>query len=313
MSIFLSNAQLGENSAGKFFLVVIVSFISIGTSPFTFLELFLGKSSWSHFLISNTPFFLALVIIFILIHRLHRYSWKTVITYHKHTQLRKFFLKIIFACFCWLLIKCAFTVPFYIMNPTKYTYNFRLAEFLPMLIVCMLTIPIQAAFEEVLFRGYMLQQLGLLCQRVWQPIVVTSVIFVILHISPNFKTNGIAFMTYYYILHGLMYSIIVLMDEGIILAIGVHTANNLFAALVVTQPNPFLDFNGLLSTSSSPLTLIDLFVQTVMSILIIFIFQYKYRQGSFRKLLAPIPQASVHGENPTPEIDSKNVASQELA
>ncbi|MDR0283550.1 MAG: CPBP family intramembrane metalloprotease, partial [Propionibacteriaceae bacterium] len=48
-------------------------------------------------------------------------------------------------------------------------------------VVIVLTTPLQALAEEVVFRGYLMQTLGLVVRNVWFPILGTAVIFALFH------------------------------------------------------------------------------------------------------------------------------------
>jgi hypothetical protein len=51
--------------------------------------------------------------------------------------------------------------------------------------VIVLTSPIQAAAEEIFFRGYLLQALGSLVARPWFGVIASSVVFALLHGTQN--------------------------------------------------------------------------------------------------------------------------------
>ena len=51
--------------------------------------------------------------------------------------------------------------------------------------VIVLTSPLQAAAEEIFFRGYLLQALGSLVAKPWFGVVVSSLVFALLHGTQN--------------------------------------------------------------------------------------------------------------------------------
>ena len=92
--------------------------------------------------------------------------------------------------------------------------------------------PLQAAAEELLFRGYILQGLGLLTHRVWIPVVVSSLVFVLLHISnPEAQVDTLLALAGY-LTAGLLFGLVTIRDNCLELAIGMHIANNVFVLLV---------------------------------------------------------------------------------
>ena len=81
----------------------------------------------------------------------------------------------------------------------------------------------------------MMQGLGILFRNRWVPLVVTSVIFGLMHLgNPEVEKLGYGIMVFY-IGTGFFLGIITLMDEGLELALGFHAANNLVTALLVTS------------------------------------------------------------------------------
>ncbi|MDN5725753.1 MAG: CPBP family intramembrane metalloprotease, partial [Propionibacteriales bacterium] len=97
------------------------------------------------------------------------------------------------------------------------------AQFLTFLVVILLTSPLQAAAEEVFFRGYMLQALGSLTATPWIGILGTSLVFGMAHgsQSPALFVDRFAF--------GLLAGILVMWTGGLEAGIGIHIVNNILA------------------------------------------------------------------------------------
>jgi membrane protease YdiL (CAAX protease family) len=91
------------------------------------------------------------------------------------------------------------------------------------LVVIVLTSPIQAAAEEIFFRGYLLQALGSLVPRAWFGVVVSSVVFAFLHGSQNLPLfiDRLAF--------ALLAGLLVWRTGGLEAGIAAHVINNVFA------------------------------------------------------------------------------------
>ena len=58
--------------------------------------------------------------------------------------------------FLWGLITILLLIGDYLFNPSDYHWNFKLLPFLILFIISITFIPIQASFEEYIFRGYLL-------------------------------------------------------------------------------------------------------------------------------------------------------------
>jgi hypothetical protein len=104
-----------------------------------------------------------------------------------------------------------------------------------------LLIPFQAAFEEVLFRGYLMQGFAALVKNRWFPVIMTSVLFGLMHaFNPEIKEFGFFTMMPQYIVFGLIFGIITILDDGIEAAMGAHAANNIFLCIMVTSESSAL-------------------------------------------------------------------------
>lgn len=135
----------------------------------------------------------------------------------------------------WGIITTVFTlVSVYYIEPEDYINNFDATKFLILLPLALLLVPLQTSFEEYLFRGYMMQGLGIWAKNRWVPLIITSVLFGLMHIAnPEIGKIGHILLVYY-IGTGFFLGIMTLMDEGLELALGFHAANNLFGVLLVT-------------------------------------------------------------------------------
>ena len=139
-----------------------------------------------------------------------------------------------FAFAIWAFISTLFIGIDVYMSPDDYELNFKLEPFLILAIISVIMIPIQTSMEEYFMRGYMMQGLGLMAMNRWFPLVITSTLFGLMHIAnPEVAKLGYGILIYY-IGTGFFLGILVLMDEGLELALGFHAANNLTVALLVT-------------------------------------------------------------------------------
>lgn len=94
------------------------------------------------------------------------------------------------------------------------------------LVVIVLTSPIQAAAEEIFFRGYLLQALGSLVARPWFGVLASAVVFAVLHGTQNLPLfiDRLAF--------GLLAGFLVWRTGGLEAGIAAHVINNVFAYLI---------------------------------------------------------------------------------
>jgi membrane protease YdiL (CAAX protease family) len=100
--------------------------------------------------------------------------------------------------------------------------NFTTTTALSALVV-LLTTPLQAAGEEYLFRGYLLQAVGSLFRNKWVAIVLTALLFALFHGAQNFPLffDRFAF--------GLIAAWLVIRTGGLEAGIALHVLNNFLA------------------------------------------------------------------------------------
>ena len=136
--------------------------------------------------------------------------------------------------FLWLALAIGMESLFYLINPDAYTLIYNPGDFWPLVIVGLLFFPIQTSCEEFIFRGYLLQGFGIASLRGWISILITAILFGLLHGSnPEVMKYG-SVLLLYYIGVGILLGVITWMDQRIELALGLHAANNFFAAVFVT-------------------------------------------------------------------------------
>lgn len=123
----------------------------------------------------------------------------------------------------------------YYTHPDLYVIQFDFVSFFVFLLLALLLIPLQVLFEEYFFRGYLMQGIGLATRSRGAALIVTSLLFGLMHMAnPEIEKLGYLFLIYY-IGAGFFMGILTLMDDGVELAFGFHTANNLVGALLVTS------------------------------------------------------------------------------
>ena len=180
----------------------------------------------------------------------------------------------------------------YYNNPEGYIVQFDLVPFIILALIAIILIPLQTSFEEYLFRGYLMQGIGVLSKNRWLPLIMTSVIFGVLHMAnPEVDKLGPIIMVYY-IGTGFFLGIITLMDEGMELALGFHAGNNLIAALLVTADWTVFKTNSILKDISEPSAGIDILAPVLVIypiFLLIMAFRYKWTNWG-EKLFGKVEQ-----------------------
>ncbi|WP_071795042.1 CPBP family intramembrane glutamic endopeptidase [Natronohydrobacter thiooxidans] len=103
--------------------------------------------------------------------------------------------------------------------------------FLPLALIGLL---IQTGAEELIFRGYMQQQLAARFASRWVWMVLPSVIFGLVHYAPEEMGDSVWLMVFVTGFFGLVMADLTARSGSLGMAWGLHFANNLFAVLVFT-------------------------------------------------------------------------------
>jgi membrane protease YdiL (CAAX protease family) len=132
----------------------------------------------------------------------------------------------------WLGLSVLMSLMEEILYPGRYVLTFQPASFLAFLLPALFLLGIQTSAEEIFLRGYLMQGLGLVIRPGWIVAMISATVFAALHWSnPEVATSAPLLMLYYFSF-GLFAALIILVDGGLELALGVHAANNLFSALI---------------------------------------------------------------------------------
>lgn len=135
-------------------------------------------------------------------------------------------------------------------KPAGYQVTFDLRQFLVFLPVALVVTPLQAAAEELLFRGYLMQWLGLLGKHPALPVLVSSLLFMAVHLTNPEVAEDAYLVPLLYFLLALFLAIITVKSNSLELAIGIHAANNLFAVLVMNYANSALPAPSIFTASA---------------------------------------------------------------
>lgn len=263
--------------------LIVKSFTSGKTMPTTEAEIM-------KFFSPNVTLFLMLLIfvftmlgIIIVVKYIHKMRLIDIITSREKVDWKRIF----FAFFLWSLFSVGSTLIIYFSSPENFVFNFKPIPFLILFVIAMTMLPIQTSAEEFIFRGYLMQGFGLLAKNRWFPLLITSILFGLMHImNPEVEKMGQIIMIYY-IGTGLFLGIITLMDDGMELSLGFHAANNIVTALLVTTEWSALKTESVFKDISTPSVGYEIFIPVVVIFpLLLFIFSKKYNWTNWKEKLA---------------------------
>ncbi|MEM9144336.1 MAG: type II CAAX endopeptidase family protein, partial [Bacteroidota bacterium] len=233
------------------------------------------------------PFIVGLTLLFLWVKYVHKQSLTSLTTSRKKIDWKRIF----FAFGLWGALIVVMTGVDIFLSPEDYIWNLKWEPFLYLLIIALLLIPIQTSFEEYLFRGYMMQGIGIMAKNKWVPLAITSVLFGLMHLgNPEVEKLGPGILVYY-IGTGFFLGILTLMDEGLELALGFHAANNTIAALLVTMEGTAFQVDAIYKNVAEPNLGFDALLPVfVIFPILVFVFSKVYRWADWKeKLTGSIP------------------------
>ncbi|NLP56743.1 CPBP family intramembrane glutamic endopeptidase [Lutibacter sp. B1] len=300
---FIQQAYKGNNEWWAYLVTLIIVFFGwqfFGVIPLTIVALqysedmgefmmaandnftSLGIDSNLYLLLVIATFFGGLIALFMGIKYIHKRKIVTLTTSRNKIDWGR----ILYAFTVWAIIGLIMVYVDYYLEPQSYEWNFKPVPFFTLVLISFLFLPIQTSMEELLFRGYLMQGFGTWFKNALVPLVLTSVIFGLLHgLNPEVEKLGWITMVYY-IGTGLLLGILTLMDEGTELALGFHAANNIVAAVLVTTNWTVFQTEALLIDISEPSVNWEMFVPVfILFPLVLLIFSRKYEWTNWREKL----------------------------
>ncbi len=234
---------------------------------------------------------------------LHRQSMTSLTTSRPRIDWKR----IGFAFVLWAIISTVFIFLDIYLSPDDYEFNFNVKPFMILLVIAVLFIPLQTSFEEYYMRAYLMQGIGIMSGRKWVPLLITSLIFGLLHIfNPEVDKLGYGIMVFY-MGTGLFLGIMTLMDDGIELALGFHAANNLTAAILVTADWTAFQTHSLYRDIAEPGLGWDVFLPVLVIyplLLIIFAKRFGWKNWKERLIGEVVPVAE-EGRSMENETDDR--------
>ncbi|WP_299681877.1 CPBP family intramembrane glutamic endopeptidase [uncultured Tenacibaculum sp.] len=279
----LISAAIFSDDMGDFAKAAENNFLGIGIDSNLYLFLMI------------LMFIFGLLALIVCIKYIHKRKFTTLVTSRKKIDWKRFW----FAFVIWAVIAIVITAVGILISPENYTWNFKPIPFFTLVLVSFLFLPFQTSFEELLFRGYLLQGFGVLFKNRWVPLIITSVVFGLLHgANPEVEKLGYISMVFY-IGTGLFFGMLTLLDEGTELALGFHAANNIIAAVFVTANWTVFQTEALYVDHSEPSVGIEMFLPVfVIYPAIIFFLSKKYgwtnmKDKLFGNITVPVAQENI--------------------
>ena len=229
------------------------------------------------------PFIISLIAFAYLVKPLHNQSFKAVINGTDSIRWHKFF----FAFGVWITIMALYLIVDMATDPDNFILIFSFKKFVPLVFISLLLIPFQSSFEEIMFRGYLSQGVAAWTRNRIAVVFIPAVFFGLMHIfNPEIREYGFWLTMPQYVIFGVVFGLITVLDDGIESAMGAHAANNIFLSIFVTFKSSALQTPALFHQRQlDPLK--DLIMLVVISVLFVYILFRKYK-WDFKILTVPV-------------------------
>ena len=168
----------------------------------------------------------------------------------------------------------AFGISFLFPNEVELVPNLDRPIWLSFLPLALVGVLIQTGAEEIVFRGYIQQQLAARFRATWIWMVIPSILFGLLHWQPSIMGDNAIYIVAAATLFGLLAADLTAKTGSLGAAWGFHFANNVVAILIVSMDGPlsglalFTAQVDVASPEIRPLILLDMGTTMVTWVLI---------------------------------------------
>ena len=303
---FLERAFDNENQIWKYILVLFIGFFlgqMVGSIPliavlivkmiqfegdFQMPENFADFSAYGidpnvGLVLMVIPFITSLIIGILLVKGFHRRNYKEVINGGRSFRWNRVWLGVI----VWGVLIGGYMLVDYLISPDNFVVQFNAASFIPLALISVLLIPIQSGTEEFFFRGYLMQGVAARTRSRWLSVLIPAVIFALIHsFNPEVEEYGFWTSMPGYLTFGVVFGITSVLDDGIEIAIGAHSINNVLSSIFLTSKSSVLQTPALLFQKEvHPQK--ENWVLLVLAIMFIVILTIR-SNWKFRKLFEPL-------------------------
>lgn len=290
--MFLEKAYIGKNNWYFYVLTLMIVFVAtqIGSIPlvaYLYLNGSMAMAPDSTSLISqitstNTglaltlfPYLVGFFTLFLCVKYIQQKEYADIVTGRSKVDYKR----ILFGAGIWgILMIGSLAFDMLTSEDSTIVFQFDPVNFFILVVIAVIFLPFQTALEELVFRGYLMQGFSLLFKYRWTAILITSVLFALLHGSnPEIKQFGFWTAIPIYFVIALILGYVAVKDNGIELALGLHLANNIVSALTLTHKGSALQTHALFCDTAPTASIWDSVIMLVCGILFILICNAKYR------------------------------------
>jgi membrane protease YdiL (CAAX protease family) len=207
--------------------------------PATYLDTtgnFHGVDPLLAFIITVSSFLTFFLSIPLAVYVLHGRPVRTLITASERINWGR-----LFSSFgLWFVLSALISLVEALLYPGRYELTLNLGKLISFAVATLLLIPFQTSAEELFFRGYLIQWIGLKVNNWVILSIISGLLFALPHVlNPEVDVNFWLVMGFYF-LFGVFAAWVTLKDNGLELALGMHAANNIYAAIIANYTNSAL-------------------------------------------------------------------------
>jgi len=237
---YLALARPGRNEWWRYGLggaVILFSWLVLGWLPYAWITAQGRGDLLLEFVAINLSIIMMLAGLVVAMRLIHRRPLMSLVTGEAGID----WARIARGAWIWAVIGLATAAAEHLLYPGRYYFSFSAERFYAFAAVALLLTPVQTATEELVFRGYVMQGLGLVVKRPAAVAVLSAAIFALPHLlNPEVQQHGVLLLGASYFVIGLLLAVVTLRDGRLELAIGLHAANNLLLVLVANYEGSVL-------------------------------------------------------------------------
>ncbi len=187
---------------------------------------------------------------------LHKRPFSTLLSPHRKIHWKAYFLPALLLVVLYMVVE----IPWIIRGDTR--QQLSLSEWLPWMVPALILLFLQTATEELVFRGYLMQQLAARFHSRWVWMVIPSLLFGAIHYAPQQYGENTWLVMAAAALTGFVLADITARFGNLSIAMGLHFGNNLIAIFVVSSPgymsalSLFLDSSNVKDIDATRLSLL---------------------------------------------------------
>ncbi|NJO43746.1 MAG: CPBP family intramembrane metalloprotease [Cyanobacteria bacterium RU_5_0] len=255
---YVEAARWGKHRGWRYLLglmIILFAWLVVGTAASVGVAfVFSGQTNHAAlspvgrflYIMAGFPFFLAGILLTVSL--VHRRPLRTLITARKTINWRRVGQGFV----AWFVPFCLIVgLGQYLFYPNTFSFNSDLATFALFVPLALVLTAIQTTTEELFFRGYIVQGASLIWSNRVFLAIVPAVIFTLPHLfNPEASAGGwLTVFVSYFLVPGLLWTVVSLVEGTTELAIGVHFANNIGGILVINAAGTVVTTPALFTVS----------------------------------------------------------------